>query len=573
MSLPQVIIDVGFTSPYVDDDAFIVGDPVRGVVGANEVTGDVWTDITPWVRHWSVREGAGRADTPTLRYEAGTATIVLNDGDRRFDAANLAGPYVSGDVSLIQPMVRVRIRAVWRGITYPVYYGFADDWQPDYQGNDWTYTTLTATDASKIFADIDRSPIAPAGEGEMAGVRVGRILDDADWPAEDREIAVGDTDLQATDLGGNALAELQLVQDTELGEFYFDRRGYARFRNRQAMITYARSTTPQAVFGDAGWPGTNEWTFEDGLVPFTPTNSTVEPDQVFVDSGQYSMLLTVVGSPASAYARQDDAWPVTPGYRYRVIMRAMRPVAGNVVGAADWYFAAGMLDYISTNSTTVAVDAGVWTTVEFTATAPVNAVYARPGPTLSGSPADGTQVYVDSIQMFGLDDELPYADVKPSTGDEGLANHIQISRAGGTEQVVEDALSISKYLKKTHTRNDLLMRTDADALAYANALLYQWARRVYRFARIEFNTPAPQYEDAIWPQLLGRLFGDRITVRRRPAGGGDPIERDCFIRGLEFESDGAFWRSAWVLQDASRYSFFVVGDPILGVVGENAIAY
>lgn len=428
MTLPEVLIDVGFSSPYAGA-YFTIGDPVLGQVGNAPIGADQWTTLDASViRSWRVTGGAGRADTPTLRYEAATATVELHDPDRRFDAENLAGPYVAAGVSLVQPMVRVRIRAVWDGTTYPVFYGHADDWQPDYQGNHWTYVTLTATDPSKILADDDRDAGAPVGAGEDSGARVERILDVSDWPADQRVIATGDTTVQATDLSGNALGELQLVQDTEMGEFYFDRHGRATFRNRQAAYTETRSTTSQATFGDdpAGWP--------------------------------------------------------TSG-------------------------------------------------------------------------------------------ELPYADIKPSSGAESLANHISISRAGGTEQVVEDATSVAKYLKKTHTRNDLLMQTDTEALAYANSLLSQWSQRVYRFARIEFNTPAPQVENDLWPQLLGRQYGDRITVIRRPYGGGDPIERDCFIRGFEFESDGAAWTSAWVLQDASRFAYFVIGDPILGRVGFNAIAY
>lgn len=428
MTLPQVVIDVGFADPFVGD-FFTVGDPVKGMVDSLPIGAEQWSTLDlAWIRSWRVTGGAGRADTPTQRYEAATATIILNDPDRRFDAENLAGPYVAAGVSLVQPMVRVRIRAVWDGTSYPIFYGYADDWQPDYQGNDWTYVTLTATDPSKILAADDRSAGTPVGASEDSGARTDRILDVSNWPADERVIAVGDTTLQATDHAGNALAELLLVQDTELGEFYFDRQGRAVFRNRQAMYSETRSAVSQATFGDdpAGWA-------------------------------------------------------------------------------------------------------------------------------VSG--------------------ELPYADIKPSSGDGSLANHITIARVGGTEQVVLDGPSVAKYLKKTHTRTDLLMETDAAALSYANALLYEWSEQVYRFARIEFNTPAPQVEDALWPQLLGRQFGDRITAIRRPYGGGTPIQRDCFIRGFEFESDGAYWRSAWVLQDSGRFSFFVIGDPVLGRVGFNAIAY
>jgi hypothetical protein len=90
---------------------------------------------------------------------------------------------------------------------------------------------------------------------------------------------------------------------------------------------------------------------------------------------------------------------------------------------------------------------------------------------------------------------------------------------------------------------------------------------------MEFNTPQAGLEDVLYPILLGGKFGDRYTVFRRPKGGGDPIEQDVFLRGVEYESDGDIFRTSFILQDASRFSYFVIGDPILGRIGYNAIAF
>jgi hypothetical protein len=159
-----------------------------------------------------------------------------------------------------------------------------------------------------------------------------------------------------------------------------------------------------------------------------------------------------------------------------------------------------------------------------------------------------------------------------STPGDTLVNTVIASRAGGTEQTVSNGASVSRYTTKTHTRDDLLMQDDATALQWASALLYQYGTPARRFARLTFNTPTPQVEAVFWPALLGREFGDRITVIRRPAGGGT-ITRDCFVRGVEHESNGVEWTSAFVLQGADRFSFFRVGDPILGRVGYNAVGY
>lgn len=429
MSLPELILDIGFTGAAGAGDFFTVGDPVRGQVGVTPVgDGTAWTRIDPGlIRSWSARSGATKGDDPTLRYDAATGSVILHDPDRRFDMENLLGPYVVGGRSQVEPMVRVRLRAVWAGITYAMIVGYADDFDVQYEGNFWTYVTVPFTDASVIFAANDRDLSAPVGGGETSGARLNRILDVGGWPASDRNIATGDTVLQATELSGNQMTEMQLVQDTEMGDLFIDGQGWVTFRNRLAMLTDPRSTTSQAVFGD---------------------------------------------DPAG----------------------------------------------------------------------------------------------------YAISGELPYADAKPSSPGDSIVNDVTVSRAGGTEQRAEDVVSKARYLKKTHTRNDLLMTTDAAALQAAQAILYQFATPRPRFGRLEFRTPAPQVESVVWPAVLARRFGDRITIRRRPKGGGDVIERDCFVRGWEHASDGAEWTSAFVLQSADRFSFFVVGDPLLGRVGLNAVA-
>jgi hypothetical protein len=425
MTLPVVRIEVGFAGPDVGN-VFVIGDPLRGRVGVDPIGGEVWTDITAWVRSWSCRLGASRGNDATRRYDPGTATIVLNDGDRRFDPDNLAGPYVSAGLTLIQPMVRVRITAEWAGIAYPLWQGFADDWVPDYQGNDWTYTTLTATDGTKLQASENRSGTVGGFAGELTGARITRVLNSISWPVADRVIDAGTTTVQSTGLEGQALAELQLVQDTELGDLFIDQLGRAVFQDRQSVLTRAASTTSQATFGDGGYAATGE---------------------------------------------------------------------------------------------------------------------------------------------------IPYADVQRTSLDEATANRIKITRVGGTEQVAEDTASQARYLVKSYERSDLIMQSDLEALNHAKALLYRFKDPVRRFERLVFITPTPQDEDVVWPQRLGRYFGDRITIVRRPAGGGDPIEGDALIRGVEHASDGEAWTSSWVLQAADKFTYFTIGHPDRGRIGAFPIAF
>lgn len=425
VSLPTVRVEVGLSGPTTAADVFHVGDPIRGKVGVAKIgADDVWVDVTAYVRSWSLRRGASRGDGLNLRYEAGTCTVELNNGDRRFDPSNLSGPYASGGISSLQPMVRVRITAEWAGVAYPLITALADRWLPDYTTTTWSTTTLTATDAFKVFTAQDRTAGSPQGGGELSGARINRVLDSLGWPAEDRVIAAGDSTLQATTLEGNGITELQLVQDSELGELYIDAEGDVVFRNRNAILTEARSNTSQGSFGDAG------------------------------------------------------------------------------IGTG----------------------------------------------------------------------EIPYAQAPVDNDDTTQANYISISNAGGTEQVAQDAASQARYLTKTYQRLDLLQETDAAALNYALALLGRAKDPELRFAQLQFNIPKPQVADDAWPQMLGRDFGDRITVVRRPPGGGTNTQ-DCFVRAVEHSSDGADWKTSWQLQSAARLQFFTVEHPTLGRIGSNALAF
>jgi hypothetical protein len=423
-ALPQMRIEIGLTGPSVEPPYWVIGDPDRGMLGTAAIgSDDIWDDITQWVRSWSLRRGVSRAGLG-LRYEAGTMSIELNNSDRRFDPTNLVGPYTAGGVTQLTPMVRVRITGIWNDAHHLIT-GFADRWVPDNNSPTWSTVTLTATDAFKVFASIDRVASVSQGLNELSSARFLRVLDSAGWPNGDRTFNTGDSRLQATTLEGNVLSELQLVQDSEMGELYVDVHGDVVFRNRHAVLERTRSTTSQATFGDAGI-------------------------------------------------------------------------------------------------------------------------------------ANG---------------ETPYAAAPVDMDDTAQANTVTIGNVGGIPQTAVDATSVSRYLTKTYNRTDLLLRTDAEALDYAKAILYQNKDPELRFQSVSFVVPRPDAADIAWPQLLDRELGDRVTVIRRPVGGGDPIEQDCFVRGIEYASDGERFTTTFQLQAAEKYAFFTIGDPVLGRVGLNALSF
>lgn len=271
---PVPIVEVGFaTTPLVGGGLYLHwDDPVRGLWDEGLWAPDnVWTDVTPWLQSFTFTRGATRVEGPILRYEAGTASIVLSNLDGRFNPVNPAGPYVSAGRTQVRPMVPVRIRTSYAGVYYDQWRGFADGWQLNYLGPEHSSVTLTATDAQKVLTSHARTELPVAvGAGELPGARVNRILDSVGWPARDRLIETGQTRLAATTMGGDAWSELLLVQDTEIGEIFVDPSGKVVFRGRYSVLTRIPSITPQAVFGSDVSGG--ELYFADAVPQFDDDN-------------------------------------------------------------------------------------------------------------------------------------------------------------------------------------------------------------------------------------------------------------------------------------------------------------
>ncbi len=101
-----------------------------------------WTDISAYVR--SVTTRRGRWDERSVRCDAGTATIVLKNADRRFDPLYSAGAYFGN----LLPMKQIRVRAAYNAVTYDLFRGYVDDWPQgwDPKAPKYSEVTISCTD-------------------------------------------------------------------------------------------------------------------------------------------------------------------------------------------------------------------------------------------------------------------------------------------------------------------------------------------------------------------------------------------------------------------------------------------
>ncbi|WP_327047297.1 hypothetical protein OG320_05230 [Microbispora sp. NBC_01189] len=175
------------------------------------------------------------------------------------------------------------------------------------------------------------------------------------------------------------------------------------------------------------------------------------------------------------------------------------------------------------------------------------------------------------VATFGQSATAPAPfEVRLNTDDATLWNEIIAQRAGGAERTAGDSASQTKNTTRTYQKSDLLLESDVDVGNWAQWILYISKDPETRFDEIKIHVHADPGTFVV--PALGREIGDRIQIWRRPPGGGSPIVRDCFIRGINHEVTQATWITTWTLQSATRYisNFFQLGS---GILNSNIVSY
>ena len=261
--------------------------------------GAFFYDITEWVRNFNTSRGRRRE---LERFTTGTAQIVLDNRDRRFDPTNTASPYYNATVGVtgVVPSIPVVIRATWNATQYFIFRGFIDSWTFDYSdaGIGDATATITCSDAFKAFSNvigglpsattitsfgtgvldvavstpddglgvtsIDVVDVTTTGninvinnlattpiigtDGDLAGTRITTILDAISWPQNLRAIDPGQTLLAVQNASQSVLDLLNEAAQTDVGAIYVEGDGTVVFDDRTSIISEDRCITSQATF-------------------------------------------------------------------------------------------------------------------------------------------------------------------------------------------------------------------------------------------------------------------------------------------------------------------------------------
>lgn len=174
--------------------------------------------------------------------------------------------------------------------------------------------------------------------------------------------------------------------------------------------------------------------------------------------------------------------------------------------------------------------------------------------------SDGTFVFLsrNSIQtatrqttpqlVFGdnaANGEIPYQTITIENSDTLVRSKVAISNPNFDDDVVvSSAVSITDHGELTYTRT-VIDATEAAMHATADFILAQYKQPKSRVLGVTIPTsrPTSTYPTGLYAPMLSLRFGDRVTVIRRPPGGGDPIEQDCFVEYRTHKADARtrFW--------------------------------
>lgn len=202
-----------------------------------------YVDITAYVRSLRIRRGR---NNELNRIETSTATLELDNADRRFEPFYSGSPYYPNVI----PTRRIQIRAVWAGVTYYLFTGFISGWPLDWDHeNGDSHVKITAYDQQALWGRAQ--PIAVSFGAQKASASIATVLGFMS-PVGGTAIEDGISTLQpyATTAGGIEI--INKLTESENGFFWIGPSGNAVWANRYHRLN--NGLTPAAVFG----PGVGE---------------------------------------------------------------------------------------------------------------------------------------------------------------------------------------------------------------------------------------------------------------------------------------------------------------------------
>ena len=213
----------GFGTPFQLDDAFY---GVLDTAGRGTLGGTAYADLTSIVLSVNIRRGRNRQ---LDQFNAGTAQVVFNNNRRILDPLNTA--------SIYYPYVLPRSPIIIYANGTPIYTGFVEDWNLDYQNANQGRMVARCVDAFGTLANQQLNAFTPSAE--LSSARINTVLDRAEINYQgSRSIGTGTSTLGAYAVAQdtNSLNYLQQVNTSEQGYLFTAADGALTFKGRSSVL-------------------------------------------------------------------------------------------------------------------------------------------------------------------------------------------------------------------------------------------------------------------------------------------------------------------------------------------------
>jgi len=243
MAIPVLKVEIDFANGPSFSYPLILDSSTYGRLDINSL-GDVpadLVDVSDMVMKCSTRRGRNRILT---NFEAGSATVTLNDPNSDFNPQNTSSPYFGKLIPLRK--IRIYANLTVGGVVQEVniFAGYITSYDTSFYSGVYSTSTVTlqCVDGFRLLNNVStgETPIPGCPAGQLSGARVDAILDFAQWPNSQRIRNQGNSTMQA-DPGEarSVLAAIQTVEQSEFGAFFMSRGGLTTFLERDTVAKRA----------------------------------------------------------------------------------------------------------------------------------------------------------------------------------------------------------------------------------------------------------------------------------------------------------------------------------------------
>jgi hypothetical protein len=226
MTVPTYQVLVGFQTTTGFGQPFQLNDAVYGLLDTGTLGGLAYADLTSLVLSVNIKRGRNRQ---LDQFNAGTAQVVFNNNSRILDPLNTS--------SIYYPFVLPRSPIIIYANGTPIYTGFVEDWDLDYQNANQGRMFARCVDSFGTLANQQLNAFTPSAQ--TSGLRVDAVLDRPEVSYQGaRSIGTGTSTLgaYAVSQDTNVLNYLQQVNTSEQGYLYTSADGTLTFKGRSSVL-------------------------------------------------------------------------------------------------------------------------------------------------------------------------------------------------------------------------------------------------------------------------------------------------------------------------------------------------